>query len=159
MDTLKVYKGNTSMWLKYKEEEPYIESESKGRDACVFVSLVPSSGGRTYNKDDSVSLALNYWDLSHLLDGLDRVFLDTEGKKTNESGVSIIHNYDGQIKNFRVKAGDDDRSGRPTYGWYLKVGDTSYSIYTSEAETYGGQNARMGIYGYLLTCAKAMLSI
>lgn len=158
MDTLKVYKKTTSMWMKYKEAEIYVDGESRGRDACIFLSLTPSSGGRTYSKDDSISLALGYWDITMIMDGMDRGFLDNGGVKNRESGVSIVHNYDGQIKTLRIGLGEPDRSARPTYGWYLKVGEESYTIFTTEVETYGGRNARLGIYGYLLECSHRMLT-
>ena len=154
MNLLKVYKGNTSMWMNFKEAEAY-DGENRGRDACVFLSLTPSSGGRSYDKEEAISLALNYWDITAILDGMDRGFLNSAGEK---DGVGIVHKYDGVIKNLRIGCGEpDQKSGRLTYGWFLKVDQKSYTIFTSEAETFGGTNAKLGIYGYLLGCGQRML--
>ena len=153
MEILKVFKRQASMWFQYKEGTKYVEGVTKSRDPCIFLSFTPSSGSREYSRDDAIVIALNYWDVTAIVDGCKEGFLDAAGEKRS---VSIIHNYDGTIKSLRVGAGNLDDDGRPTYGWYLKVGDDSYTVFTSDTEMYGG--GKLGICGYLLNCGQRMLN-
>jgi len=136
MQRIIIYKGKASMMMDLVEYKPAVNpamgERVKARDASIMLTFAKSVGPRKYDTENATKIALTYLEATAL-------YYTVERKKHPGAGEQMwraIHKntVDGTPVTKILSVSVGKQAG--TFGWGLKVGDDSTSVFTTTEELY-----------------------